>query len=111
MLVAQYIEPEAEARRVGDGKRTERTPRASVGQVKNEPARSDGFAGGSSSLLLEAARSAGTFQRSALGHLEHPEWSARVKADGQHLADVLLAMGFVASTGEAPTGEGRRNGR
>ena len=106
MLVAHHVEPEADAPRVGNGQRAERTPRPSVGQVQKDLARSDSFAGGSSSLLLEAARDAGTFQRSALGHLEHPEWLARLRADGRRLADVLLAMGFVASTGASPAGEG-----
>lgn len=46
------------------------------------------------SLLLEATRTAGMFQRSALGHLDHHAWLDRVQSDGQKLIDVLAQMGF-----------------
>ncbi|MYL98244.1 hypothetical protein GR702_10750 [Novosphingobium sp. FGD1] len=46
------------------------------------------------SLLLEATRTAGMFQRSALGHLDHHAWLDRVQSDGQRLIDVLSQMGF-----------------
>ena len=46
------------------------------------------------SLLLEATRVAGAFQRSALGHLDHHEWADRVETDGQRLINVLVKMGF-----------------
>jgi hypothetical protein len=45
-------------------------------------------------LLRDAAREAGLFQRSALGHLDHKDWSNRVRADGQRLIDLLRDMGF-----------------
>jgi hypothetical protein len=46
------------------------------------------------SVLLEATRAAGAFQRSALGHLDHHEWSDRVRSDGQRLINVLTEIGF-----------------
>lgn len=45
-------------------------------------------------LLRDAAREAGLFQRSALGHLDHKDWSNRVRADGQRLVNLLRDMGF-----------------
>jgi hypothetical protein len=45
-------------------------------------------------LLLDATRTAGMFQRSALGHLDHHAWLDRVQSDGQKLMDVLSQMGF-----------------
>lgn len=46
------------------------------------------------SVLLEATRAAGAFQRSALGYLDHHEWSDRVRSDGQRLINVLTEIGF-----------------
>lgn len=54
------------------------------------------------SLLLEATRTAGMFQRSALGHLDHHAWLDRVQSDGQRLIDVLTQMGFRARSERAP---------
>lgn len=48
-------------------------------------------------LLRDAAREAGLFQRSALGHLDHKDWSNRVRADGQRLINLLCDMGFSPS--------------
>jgi hypothetical protein len=48
-------------------------------------------------LLRDAAREAGLFQRSVLGHLDHEAWVNRVRADGQRLADLLWEMGFSPS--------------
>lgn len=47
-------------------------------------------------LLLQATHSARSFQRSALGYLDHPGWQERVRADAENLVDVLAAMGFLA---------------
>lgn len=52
-------------------------------------------------LLRNAAREAGLFQRSVLGHLDHKDWVNRVRADGQHLIDLLSEMGFSPSDGRA----------
>lgn len=49
-----------------------------------------------SALLEQAARHAGTFKRSALGYLDHPEWLSRFEADARALVAVLTAMGFAA---------------
>lgn len=58
-----------------------------------------------SPLLAQAARTAGLFQRSALGHLEHPDWHSRFEADGKALAEALGALGFVANVqGSRETG-------
>jgi hypothetical protein len=66
-------------------------PRAARRQVIAD---ADSLANG---LLRDAAREAGLFQRSALGHLDHKDWSNRVRADGQRLIDLLRDMGFSPS--------------
>lgn len=48
----------------------------------------------SPTLLRDAVREAGLFQRSVLGHLDHKEWRDRVRADGQRLIDLLAEIGF-----------------
>jgi hypothetical protein len=48
-------------------------------------------------LLRTAAREAGLFQRSVLGHLDHHDWLNRVRNDGQRLTDLLRDMGFIPS--------------
>jgi hypothetical protein len=45
-------------------------------------------------LLREVAGSAGSFQRSVVGHLDHGDWLNRVRTDGQRLIDLLSEMGF-----------------
>jgi len=50
-------------------------------------------------VLRDAARTAGMFQRSVLGHLDHKEWLGRVRADGQKLIDLLTEMGFTPGEG------------
>ncbi|EJL22946.1 hypothetical protein [Novosphingobium sp. AP12] len=47
-------------------------------------------------LFLQATLSARSFQRSALGYLDHPDWQERVRTDAKNLVKVLAAMGFVA---------------
>jgi len=59
----------------------------------------DGPAPLSTALLRAAAREAGLFQRSVLGHLDHHDWSNRVHADAQRLTDLLQDMGFRPSEG------------
>ncbi|KMS52949.1 hypothetical protein V474_25310 [Novosphingobium barchaimii LL02] len=55
-------------------------------------------------LLRDTARTAGMFQRSVLGHMDHKEWLGRVRADGQRLMDLLSEMGFNPSEARGDTG-------
>lgn len=48
-------------------------------------------------MLADSVRAAGQFQRSALGHMDHEHWLARVRTDGQKLIDLLAQMGFSPS--------------
>lgn len=69
--------------------------RRALPQMAQKPAESESeTASHSPRLLREAAREAGLFQRSVMGHLDHEGWSSRVLADGQRLADLLSEMGF-----------------
>jgi hypothetical protein len=49
-----------------------------------------------SELRLQATLSARSFQRSALGYLDHSDWQEWVRTDAESLVTVLAAMGFVA---------------
>lgn len=92
--VARTVDPEAKNRAVA-GRRPSGELIAPT-MVERSPRRPEHLIAIPSELLLQAAHSARSFQRSALGYHDHPGWLERVRADAENLVDVLTAMGFLA---------------